>query len=118
RDGSCPARLSDRNGMVGRTGSRAAIRAQSRRAGSARSLLLWRWASSSSSLRRGAQQLVALKGYEERAPAEALFHLDADRRARQEGHRPRQLLERAVAVGYAESGDVVDRAVLQFVPCA
>src|SRR6185503_18590193 len=59
-----------------------------------------------------------LKGYEERASAELFFHLDADRRTREEGHWPRQFLERAAAVGYAESGDIVKWAVLQFVPRA
>src|SRR5262245_12921051 len=98
--------------------SRAAIRARARPAGSEPSSLLWRQASSSSSLRRGAKQLVALNSYEEVASAEPLFHPDTDCRARQEGNWPRQLLERAAAVGYAESGDVVDRAVLQFVPRA
>src|SRR5262245_50940399 len=97
-------------------GSCAAIRPQARRAGSAPSSFLWREASSSSSLRGGAQQLVTLKSYEKRASAEPLFHLDADCRARQKGHWPRQFLEGAVAVGYAKSGDIVERAVLQFVP--
>src|SRR5262249_12110621 len=81
------------------------------------SLVGWpaRLASSSPSLRRCPEQLGALKCDEERASAEPLFHLDADRRARQKGHRTRQLLEGTVAVGYAQPGDVIDRAVLQLV---
>src|SRR5215468_10963388 len=104
-------------------GSRAARRTPARSLGRVASSLsvglptgsAVRMAASSSSLRPGVEQLVALKSDIERASAEPLFHLHANCRARQERHWPRQLLERPVSVGDAQPGDVVERAVLQLV---
>src|SRR4029077_17725586 len=60
------------------------------------------------------QYFVALKNAKESSAAKMFFNRDADGRSRQENHRSHELFERAIAVGNAEAGDIVDGLVLEF----
>ncbi len=85
------------------------------RIGSYRSLS---YRSSIAGIARSAKNLVTLKNQKKAASSEYLFHLYANGRARQKGHRFMEDLEWAVAVGDAETGDIEGALVLQFTACA